>query len=162
MAPTLLPQGYHPTVHEGIVDPKIRSLFQQVIGSLLYLMLRTCPDIACAVIALLKHAAKSLTCDTINQCRKFHCEICNTTLLSPHPIYTIHCCNMLCACKTSIQFSPLCPSALHAILAVYAQLNLHLIHATCKFLCLQDIPWIFPLQVPSPSWCNTSSCNTVT
>ena len=57
-APTPLPQGYHSTAHEGVVDPKIRSLFQQVIGSLLYLMLGTCPDIAYTVIALLKHATK--------------------------------------------------------------------------------------------------------
>ena len=41
IAPTPLPQGYHPMAHEGVVDPKIRSLFQQVIGSLLYLMLGT-------------------------------------------------------------------------------------------------------------------------
>ena len=58
VAPTPLPQGYHPTAHEGVVDPKIRSLFQQVIGSLLYLMLGTRPDVAYAVITLLKHAAK--------------------------------------------------------------------------------------------------------
>ena len=45
-------------VHEGVIDPKIRSLFQQVIGLLLYLMLGTRPDIAYAVIALSKHAAK--------------------------------------------------------------------------------------------------------
>ena len=58
VAPTPLPQGYHPTAPEGVVDPKIRSLFQQVIRSLLYLMLGTRSDIAYAVIALLKHAAK--------------------------------------------------------------------------------------------------------
>ena len=58
IAPTPLPQDYHPTAHEGVIDPKVRSLFQQVIGSLLYLMLGTCPDIAYAVIALSKHAAK--------------------------------------------------------------------------------------------------------
>ena len=58
VAPTPLHQGYHPTAHEGVVDPKIRSLFQQVIRSLLYLMLGTHPNIAYAVIALSKHAAK--------------------------------------------------------------------------------------------------------
>ena len=58
VAPTPLPQGYYPMAHEGVVDPKTRSLFQQVIGSLLYLMLRTCPDITYAVITLSKHAAK--------------------------------------------------------------------------------------------------------
>ena len=45
VAPTPLPQGYHPMAHESVIDPKIRSLFQQVIGSLLYLMLGTHPDI---------------------------------------------------------------------------------------------------------------------
>ena len=50
MAPTPLPQGYHPMAHEGVIDPKIRSLFQQVIRSLLYLILETRPDIAYAVI----------------------------------------------------------------------------------------------------------------
>ena len=60
VAPTPLPQGYHPTAYEGVIDPKIRSLFQQVIGSLLYLMLGICPDIAYAVIAILKHATKPL------------------------------------------------------------------------------------------------------
>ena len=58
VAPTPLPQGYHPMAHEGVIDPKFRSLFQQVIGSLLYLMLGTCPNIAYAVIALSKHATK--------------------------------------------------------------------------------------------------------
>ena len=58
IAPTPLPQEYHPTAHEGVIDPKIRSLFQQVIRSLLYLMLGTHPDIAYAVIALSKHATK--------------------------------------------------------------------------------------------------------
>ena len=57
IAPIPLPQGYHPMAHEGVIDPKIRSLFQQVIGSLLYLMFRTHPDIAYTVITLSKHAA---------------------------------------------------------------------------------------------------------
>ena len=55
MAPTPLPQGYHLTAHKGVIDPKIKSLFQQVIGSLLCLMLGTCPNIAYPVIALSKH-----------------------------------------------------------------------------------------------------------
>ena len=58
MAPTPLPQGYHPMSYEGVVDLQIRLLFQQVIRSLLYLMLGTHSDIVYAVIALLKHAAK--------------------------------------------------------------------------------------------------------
>ena len=58
VAPTPLPQGCHLTAHAGVIDPTIRSLSQQVIGSLLYLMLGTHPDIAYAVITLSKHAAK--------------------------------------------------------------------------------------------------------
>ena len=58
VAPTPLPQDYHPMAHEGVIDPKIRSLFQQVIRSLLYFMLGTCPNIVYIVIALSKHATK--------------------------------------------------------------------------------------------------------
>ena len=58
VAPNPLPQGYHLMNHKGIINPKIRLLFQQVIGSLLYLILGSCPDIAYAVITLSKHVAK--------------------------------------------------------------------------------------------------------
>jgi len=44
--------------HKSVIDLKIRSLFQQVIRSLLYLMLGTHFNIAYAVIALSKHTAK--------------------------------------------------------------------------------------------------------
>ena len=36
VAPTPLPQGYHPMAHEGVIDPKIRSLFQQVLCETYY------------------------------------------------------------------------------------------------------------------------------
>ena len=51
-APTPLPQCYYPSKHLGSVDPELQSHFQQVIGSLLYIMLGTCPDVAYAVAAL--------------------------------------------------------------------------------------------------------------
>ena len=56
-APTPLPQGYYPSKHLGLVDPELQSHFQQVIGSLLYITLGTCPDVAYAVAALSQHAA---------------------------------------------------------------------------------------------------------
>ena len=52
-----LPAGYVPTKSEGQTDPELRSRFQTIIGSLLYLMLGTRPDIAFAVTKLAQHAA---------------------------------------------------------------------------------------------------------
>ena len=40
-ATTPLPQGYYLLSYNGQVDPDVRSRFQQVIGSLLYIMLGT-------------------------------------------------------------------------------------------------------------------------
>ena len=48
---------YVPTPSVGAPNPEIRSRFQTVIGSLLYLMLGTCPDIAFAVTKLVQHTA---------------------------------------------------------------------------------------------------------
>lgn len=48
-AQTPLPEGYQPVPYEGPVDPEIRSRFQSVIGSLLYIILGTQPDIVYAV-----------------------------------------------------------------------------------------------------------------
>ncbi len=52
-----LPTGYMPTPNEGEVNPQMHTLFQQIIGSLLYIMLRTRPDIAFAVTKLAQFAA---------------------------------------------------------------------------------------------------------
>ena len=52
-----LPAGYVPTPSVGAPNPEIQSRFQTIIGSLLYLMLGTCPDIAFAVTKLAQHAA---------------------------------------------------------------------------------------------------------
>jgi len=50
-------EGYKPLPNEEPADPKRRSLFQSIIGSLLYLMLGTRPDIAYAVTKLSQYAA---------------------------------------------------------------------------------------------------------
>ena len=55
--PTPLPEGYNPSPNTSQANPALRSKFQQVIGSLLYIMLGTRPDIAFAVTKLSQHAA---------------------------------------------------------------------------------------------------------
>ena len=54
---TPLPEGYQPSPNTSTASPALRSEFQQVIGSLLYIMLGTRPDIAFAVTKLSQHAA---------------------------------------------------------------------------------------------------------
>ena len=56
-AQTPLPSGYMPTPYTGPVDEKLRNRYQQLIGSLLYLMLGTRPDIAFAVTKMSQFAA---------------------------------------------------------------------------------------------------------
>ena len=56
-ARTPLPEGYISKANEGEVNPLIRTKFQQIIGSLLYIMLGTRPDIAFAVTKLSQFAA---------------------------------------------------------------------------------------------------------
>ena len=54
---TPLPEGYHPTVNTDTVNTQLRTKYQQVIGSLMYIMLGTRPDIAYAVTKMAQHAA---------------------------------------------------------------------------------------------------------
>ena len=55
-ASTPLLAGYYATKHTEPVDAELHSRFEMVIGSLLYLMLGTRPDIAFAVTHLLRHS----------------------------------------------------------------------------------------------------------
>jgi Reverse transcriptase (RNA-dependent DNA polymerase) len=54
---TPLPEGYNPTPNTGLIDSERCSLYQQVIGSLLYLTLGTRPDICFAITKMLKFSA---------------------------------------------------------------------------------------------------------
>ena len=56
-ASTPLPSGYNPVPNTLPVDKKLCTKYQQVIGSLLYLMLGTRPDIAYAVTKMAQFAA---------------------------------------------------------------------------------------------------------
>jgi hypothetical protein len=56
-AKTPLPAGYIPRKYDGPVNPVLRARFQSVIGSLLYIMLGTRPDIAFAVTKLSQFSA---------------------------------------------------------------------------------------------------------
>ena len=56
-APTPLPAGYQPVPNDKKVNPELRQRFQVIIGSLLYIMLGTRPDICYAVTKLSQHAA---------------------------------------------------------------------------------------------------------
>ena len=55
-AATPLPAGYKPTENKDPADSSLRSKFQSVIGSLLYIMLGTRPDIAYAVTKMSQFA----------------------------------------------------------------------------------------------------------
>jgi hypothetical protein len=54
---TPLPTGWNPTENKNAVIPAIHQQYQTVIGSLLYLMLGTRPDIAFAVIKMSQFSA---------------------------------------------------------------------------------------------------------
>jgi hypothetical protein len=56
-AVTPLPAGYVPIKSDMVASPELRSKYQMVIGSLLYLMLGTRPDITFAVTQMAKFAA---------------------------------------------------------------------------------------------------------
>jgi len=55
-AQTPLPTGYKPEPFDGTATAALWSQYQSVIGSLLYLMLRTHPDLAFAVTQMVKFA----------------------------------------------------------------------------------------------------------
>src|ERR1041384_6526564 len=53
---TPLPSGWEPVPNTADPDPKLRSEYQSIIGSLLYLMIGTRPDISFAVIKLSQYS----------------------------------------------------------------------------------------------------------
>ena len=56
-ATTPMPEGYKPLENDTPVNPQLHQRFQSVIGSLLYIMLGTQPDIAYAVTKLSQFTA---------------------------------------------------------------------------------------------------------
>ena len=54
---TPLPSGYNPKPNEGESNSTLRSRYQSVIGSLLYIMLGTRPDLAYSVIKMSQYSA---------------------------------------------------------------------------------------------------------
>ena len=55
--PTPLPSNWVPQLAKGKASPELLKNFQSIIGSLLYLMIGTCPDTAYAVTLLAKFSA---------------------------------------------------------------------------------------------------------
>ncbi len=56
VAATPLPEGYHPLPNTDTVNTTLCTQYQQIIGSLMYIMLGTCLDIAYAVTKMAQHA----------------------------------------------------------------------------------------------------------
>jgi Reverse transcriptase (RNA-dependent DNA polymerase) len=56
-APTPLPSNWVPQLNKGKASPELLRQYQSIIGSLLYLMIGTCPDIAFAVTKLAQFSA---------------------------------------------------------------------------------------------------------
>jgi len=77
IASTLIPSGYVPQENKEAVDPMHHQKFQLVIGSLLYLMLGTCPDIAFAVIKMSQFLA-NLSQDHLNKAMYIMCYLMGT------------------------------------------------------------------------------------
>jgi hypothetical protein len=76
-AATPLPAGYVPTKSEMVASPELRSKYQTVIGSLLYLMLGTRPDITFAVTKMAQFAANP-TEDHLNRALYICCYLVGT------------------------------------------------------------------------------------
>jgi hypothetical protein len=77
---TPLPEGYLPV--KNMADPvsSLRSQYQSVIGSLLYLMIRSRPDICFAVIKMSQHSSNP-TEEHLRIARKICCYLVNTSNL---------------------------------------------------------------------------------
>jgi hypothetical protein len=75
--PTPLPEGYQPLPNKSPANPALCSQFQQVIGSLLYIMLGTRPDIAFVVTKLLQFATNPSQ-DCLNRALYICCYLLGT------------------------------------------------------------------------------------
>ena len=80
-ASTPLPAGYYAAKNTEPVDAELRSCFQTVIGSLLYLMLGTRPDIAFAVTHL-SHYSMNPSQDHLNKALYICCYLIGTSKYS--------------------------------------------------------------------------------
>ena len=78
-ATTPLPAGYMPEAASAdtVIDPELRSRYQTVIGSLLYLTLGTRPDIGFAVTKLVQYAARP-TKEHLNKALYICCYLVGT------------------------------------------------------------------------------------
>jgi len=76
-AKTPLPQGYKPLPNESPVDPSLHLKFQSVIGSLLYIMLGTRPDIAYAVTVMSQFAVNP-SCEHLDKALYICCYLADT------------------------------------------------------------------------------------
>jgi Reverse transcriptase (RNA-dependent DNA polymerase) len=77
--PTPLPEGFHPSINTSPADPALCSKYQQVIGSLLYIMLGTHPDIAFAVTKMSQLAANP-TEEHLNKALYICCYLAGTAV----------------------------------------------------------------------------------
>ena len=75
---TPLPMGYTPMPNDAPINHDICHKFQQVISSLLYIMLGTRPDIAYAVTKLSQHAANPSQ-DHLNRALYICCYLASTS-----------------------------------------------------------------------------------
>ena len=76
-AQTPLPTGYKTEPLDGTAMAALQSQYQSVIGSLLYLMLGTCPDLAFAVTQMAKFAHNPSE-DHLNKAKHIMRYLCGT------------------------------------------------------------------------------------
>ena len=76
-AQTPLPTGYKTELFDGTAMAALQSQYQSVIGSLLYLMLGTRPDLAFAVTQMAKFTHNPSE-DHLNKAKHIMCYLCGT------------------------------------------------------------------------------------
>ena len=81
LAVTPLPECYEPEENKGTCTPEFRQQYQSIIGSLLYIMLGTHPDISYAVIKMAQFTSNPSS-DHINKAKQIICYLGSTPDLS--------------------------------------------------------------------------------